>query len=584
MFYKKYTDVHTLDKIIVYIVFRIANPLLSPPSYRRLLHTFRGSLLYCYSRGLSSPMPDLFCRKSALKYGKISVGGMPSEENTMKLSEILEEVNKEQVIGNADPDITALVYDSRKLEQGCLFVCVKGVKFDGHSAIPEALEKKAAAIICEEVPEEKGEAVFIKVKDSRRALGFAAAAWFGHPAKKLKTVGITGTKGKTTSSYMVKDILENAGIKTGLIGTIEIDTGSRLIPALNTTPESYLVQEYFAEMVENGCQAAVMEVSSQGLMLSRVAGFEFDYGIFTNLSPDHIGKNEHKDFDDYMHCKKLLFKQCRTGIFNLDDPYAPEMMEGALCAVEGFCVKNYSDPGISEQADTHKLTAYHINLVNSDGMLGVSFRTCGMMELDAEVCLPGMFSVYNALTAITICSNFGVKKDDVLKALKNVKVKGRIERLPVSKDYTLMIDYAHNAMALESLLKTLREYEPGRIVTLFGCGGNRSKERRFEMGEVSGRLSDMTIITSDNPRDEDPMDIIKDIEVGMKKTGGEYVTIPDRKDAIAYAIDNARKDDVIVLAGKGHEDYQVIKGVKHHMDERELVRDICAERGMKVSF
>ena len=478
-----------------------------------------------------------------------------------------------------DSDITALVYDSRKIEEGCLFVCIKGANFDGHSKIAEAVEKKAAAVLVEYIPEDQkpvlegSDVIVIRVDDTREGLGITAAAWFGHPAKKLKTIGITGTKGKTTSTYIVKNILENAGFKVGLIGTIEICTGSRVIPAKNTTPESYLVQEYFAEMVENKCDAVVMEVSSQGLMLSRVAGFTFDYGIFTNLSPDHIGKNEHKDFDDYLRCKKMLFSQCRTGIFNSDDKYFSRISEGCTCEVETF--------GTGEKAD---LRAYDLKPDKRGGALCMTFKTSGSAELDAMIDLPGSFSVYNALTAIAICLHFGVDKADILEALEKVSVKGRIEMLPVSDDYTLMIDYAHNAMALNSLLTTLKEYDPGRIVALFGCGGGRDRDRRFEMGETSGNLADFTIITSDNPRNEEPMDIIADIEEGIKKTSGEYVTVPDRKEAIGYAIDHAKKGDVIVLAGKGHEDYQEIKGVRHPMDERVLVRELLSERGIPVRF
>ncbi|MCR5011274.1 MAG: UDP-N-acetylmuramoyl-L-alanyl-D-glutamate--2,6-diaminopimelate ligase [Lachnospiraceae bacterium] len=486
------------------------------------------------------------------------------------------------ISGNAETEVTALVYDSRKIEKGCAFVCIKGAAFDGHSKIKEAVEKGAAAVIAEDSNEfaaeykndaDTGSTVMVYTEDTRRALGFLSAAWFGHPAEKLKTIGITGTKGKTTSTCLVREILENAGIKTGLIGTIEINTGSRVIPALNTTPESYLIQEYFDEMVRNGCKAVVMEVSSQGLMMNRVAGFTFDYGIFTNLSPDHIGPNEHKDFDDYLSCKKKLFSACRVGIFNADDPYFENISEGCTCSVETF---GRSNSGADMSYD---LTAYDAGLVNAGGMLGVSFKTMGMAELDAFIDMPGSFSVYNALTAIAVCVHFNVDNEAIIKGLRNVKVKGRIEMLDVSDEYTLMIDYAHNAMALNSLLVTLHEYEPGRLVTLFGCGGNRSRERRFEMGEVSGKLSDLTIITSDNPRNEEPLDIIADIETGIKKTDGEYVIVPDRKEAIAYAIDNARPGDVIVLAGKGHEDYQEIKGVKHHMDERELVAQVLAERG-----
>ena len=293
----------------------------------------------------------------------------------------------------------------------------------------------------------------------------------------------------------------------------------------------------------------------------------FDLGIFTNIEPDHIGPNEHKDFEDYMHCKGMLFKQCRVGIVNADDEHLEKVLEGHTCSLETF--------GFSEKAD---LRAKDLHLVTGRGTLGIAYQAEGLMNFPVEIDLPGKFSVYNSLTAIAICRHFGVSVENIQKALKAANVKGRIEMVKVSDDFTLMIDYAHNAMSLESLLTTLREYEPARLVCLFGCGGNRSKLRRYEMGEVSGRLADLTIITSDNPRDEEPQAIIDDIKIGISKTAGHYVEIADRKEAIAYAIRHGQPGDIIVLAGKGHEDYQEIKGKKYPMDERDLIRDILAEQ------
>ena len=406
----------------------------------------------------------------------------------------------------------------------------------------------------------------IQTADSRYAMAVIAAAWYGHPAEEMKIIGITGTKGKTTTTYMVKSILESAGHKVGLIGTIEAIIGEEHIPANNTTPESLLIQEYFRKMADAGCDCVVMEVSSQGLMLYRTAGFTFEIGIFTNIGVDHIGPAEHKDFEDYAACKGRLFKQCRIGIVNADDPHLDQVLKGHTCTLETF--------GFSEKAD---LRAEDVRLVSRPGYLGVAYETKGLMELPVEIDIPGKFSVYNSLTAIAICRHFGVSKEDIQKALKKAKVKGRIEMVKVSDDFTLMIDYAHNAMSLESLLTTLREYHPKRLVCLFGCGGNRSKDRRFEMAHVSGRLADFTIITSDNPRFEEPEAILDDIEHGMKETNGAYIKIVDRKEAIAYAIHHGQPGDVIVLAGKGHEDYQEIKGVKYHMDERELIQEILEE-------
>ena len=349
-------------------------------------------------------------------------------------------------------------------------------------------------------------------------------------------------------------------------GTIEAVIGEKHIPAANTTPESYMVQKYFHDMVEAGCDAVVMEVSSQGLMLHRTQGFVFDFGIFTNIEPDHIGPNEHKDFDDYLHCKSMLLRQCKVGIVNRDDEHFDRIIEGHTCKLETY--------GFSEKAD---LRAEGARLVGRKGYLGISYHVKGLMDFPVEIDIPGKFSIYNSLTAIAICRHFKVSEENIIKALKVARVKGRIEMIKVSDEFTLMIDYAHNAMALESLLGTLKEYDPHRLVCLFGCGGNRSKLRRYEMGEVSGKMADLTIITSDNPRDEDPQAIIDDIKIGMAKTDGKYVEIPDRKEAIAYAIHHGEPGDIIVLAGKGHEDYQEIKGKKYPMDERVLIREILEE-------
>lgn len=484
----------------------------------------------------------------------------------MKLSQLLERMEYEIVQGSADTEISTLVYDSRKVEKDSAFVCISGSVRDAHEFIPDVVKAGAAVVVVEKDVKVDEHVTVVKVKNTRLALACMSAAYFGHPAEKLKTIGITGTKGKTTTTYMIKSILEASGIKTGLIGTIEIIIGDKHISAKNTTPESYAVQEYFHEMVEAGMQAVVMEVSSQGLMLHRVSGFTFDFGVFTNLEPDHIGENEHKDFADYMHCKSLLFQQCRQGILNADSEHLEGILKGHTCKVETF--------GYSEKVD---LRASNMKLVHKPGVLGVDYHISGLLDMDVDINVPGRFSVYNSLTAIAICRHFGVEEEKMKEALRHVSVKGRIEIVPVSKRYTVMIDYAHNAMALESLLTTLKEYQPKRLVCLFGCGGNRAKSRRYEMGEVSSRLADLTVVTSDNPRFEEPMDIISDILIGVKKADGAYVTIPDRKEAIAYCLENAKDGDVIILAGKGHEDYQEIKGEKHHMDERELIADILKE-------
>ena len=489
----------------------------------------------------------------------------------MVLAALLEKLEYELVSGSEDMQVENVVYDSRKVTEGSLFICIEGGTADGHTFIPDVVKKGAKALIVTKdvsglLPAD-ADVTVIRVKDSRYALAFVSAAYFGHPAEKLKVIGITGTKGKTTTTYLVKSILEHAGHKVGLVGTIEAVIGQEHIPANNTTPESYVLQEYFAKMVEAGCDTVVMEVSSQGLMLHRTQGFVFDYGIFTNIEPDHIGPLEHKDFADYMHCKGLLFKQCRVGIVNCDDAHYQDVIRDHTCKIETF--------GFAENADYR---AQDLKLISGAGFLGIDFKARGKVNLDIELHAPGRFSVYNALCAIAICNHFGVTADEVKEALLQAHVKGRIELVKVSDDFTLMIDYAHNAMALESLLTTLREYKPKRLVCLFGCGGNRSKLRRYEMGEVSGKLADLTVITSDNPRNEEPQAIIDDIKVGISKTDGKYVEIIDRKEAIAYVIRHGQPGDVIVLAGKGHEDYQEIKGKKYPMDERDIIADVLAGR------
>ena len=501
---------------------------------------------------------------------------------------LLERMEYTLVRGNLDQEITDLIYDSRKAKEGAMFVCVRGTAVDGHKFIPQVVEMGVSVLVvqkdalaeAEETGAEKTgtedapwqsaladmDVTVIAVEDTRAALAFLSAAYFDYPADELKVIGVTGTKGKTTTTYMVKSILESAGYRVGLIGTIEAIIGEEKIPAANTTPESFVVQQYFRRMIEAGCDCAVMEVSSQGLMMHRVDGFTFEIGIFTNIEPDHIGPNEHASFEDYLSCKAMLFSRCKLGIINRDDPHWQDILKTHTCQVETY--------GFSQEAD---IRAKDVRLVHGAGYLGVAYQVDGLVQGPVEIDMPGKFSVYNSLTAIAICHHFRVDVSDMRKALKEAKVKGRIEMVKVSEDFTLMIDYAHNAMSLESLLTTLKEYEPGRLVCVFGCGGNRSRLRRYEMGEVSGRLADLTIITSDNPRFEEPQAIIDDIKTGIAKTDGEYLEIIDRKEAIRYAISHGKKGDVIVLAGKGHEDYQEIQGVKHPMDERVLIAQVQEE-------
>ncbi|SFB04281.1 UDP-N-acetylmuramoylalanyl-D-glutamate--2,6-diaminopimelate ligase [Acetitomaculum ruminis DSM 5522] len=484
-----------------------------------------------------------------------------------KLEDLLERLDYELIQGTIEAEVNTVVYDSRKAQKGCLFVAIKGAVADGHKFIEDVCKKGCKVVVVEDEVCVDDDVTVIKVDDTRYALACISAAYFGYPAEKLHVIGITGTKGKTTTTYMIKSILDNAGHKTGLIGTIESIIGDERIPSSNTTPESYTIHEYLRKMYDAGCDSVVMEVSSQGLMLNRTAGILFEIGIFTNISPDHIGPAEHKDFEEYLKCKSLLFKQCKVGFLNIDDDHYEDIVQGHRCSVETF--------GFSDAAN---IKASDVKLINEPGRLGVDFKVSGLVNCEIQLNLPGKFSVYNALAAVAVCRFFEIDEEVMKKSLLNAKAKGRIERVEVSNDFDLMIDYAHNAMSLKSILTTLREYQPKRLVCVFGCGGNRDKRRRYEMGEISGEFADFTIITSDNPRFEEPQDIIDDIKVGIKKTNGEYIEICDRKEAIAYAINNGKPGDVIVLAGKGHEDYQEIKGVKYPMDERVLIQEILSER------
>ena len=483
----------------------------------------------------------------------------------MKLTDLLKKLDYTCTQGSLDKEIGTVAYDSRKVTANTLFVCVKGAVVDGHTFAQQVVNNGAVALVVENDVDVPKNITVIKVKNTRYALACISAEYFGNPADKLKVIGITGTKGKTTTTYLVKSILENAGHKCGLVGTIETIIGEKSIKANNTTPESYILQQYFKEMLDAGCDCVVMEVSSQGLMLHRTAGFTFEVGIFTNIEPDHIGPNEHTDFNHYLYCKSLLFKQCKYAIVNGDDTHAHYIINSCNCPV---CTYGFSN--------TATLKANNTKLFTANGLLGVEYDITGELNAHIQVNFPGKFSVYNSLTAIAICNYFDIEMPVIQKALNLAKVKGRIEMVKVSNDFTLMIDYAHNAMALESLLTTLRAYNPKRLVCLFGCGGDRSRDRRFSMGEVSGNLADLSVITSDNPRTEEPKAIIDDILTGIKKTNGKYVEIIDRRKAIEWVINNGEAGDIIVLAGKGHEDYQEINGVKHHLDEREVIAEVLA--------
>lgn len=486
----------------------------------------------------------------------------------MILKNLLKNVDYKLISGDENAEISGISYDSRNVKKGNVFVCLIGSNFDGHDYIQKALENDAVAIITSKDMEINRNTTVLKVDDTRKALAFMSAEFFSHPAKKLKTIGITGTKGKTTTACMIKEILQKEKIKTGMIGTLGVVIDNNIIKTNNTTPESYEVQKYLSLMVEKGCKAAVLEASSIGLKTHRLDGFTFDYGIFTNFSNDHIGENEHTDMKEYLECKSLLFRKCKVGLLNKDNKNFEGVLKLHTCKVKTF--------GFDKNAD---LFAKNQELIREKDFVGIKFTLDGDLNFDVAVAIPGKFSAYNALAAISLANEMSISKQSILEGLKNIKVKGRIETLKVPGDYTLLIDYAHNALSMENVLSTLREYHPKRLITMFGAGGNRPKVRRYEMGEVSGKLSDLSVITEDNSRNENVMDIIKDIEIGLKKTNGKYVVIPNRYKAIEYCIDIAKSGDIIVLAGKGHEDYQEKNGQKYHFDEREVVTEILKNKG-----
>lgn len=486
----------------------------------------------------------------------------------MKLFNLL--INVEHtMLNDLNPEISDVIYDSRKVTEGTAFVCLKGYTSDGHKYAQSAVEKGAVALVISDeldfdVP--KNVAV-VKTDDTRLALALMSVELFGNPANELKTVAITGTKGKTTTTAMIAEIFEQAGVKTGTIGTLGIVYGGNTYKTENTTPESYEIQKAMRDMINAGCKAMVIEASSIGLKHNRLAGITFDVGLFTNFSNDHIGGVEHKDMEEYLFCKSLLFRQCKYSAANIDDESWQEVTKDAKEPIVKF--------GFSDLAD---LKAKNDYLLSDNGFIGVHFETEGIKSLTLDVGTPGKFNVYNALAAICAVSFFDIPDEAIVKGLRVANVKGRVEPVKTNGNYTLLIDYAHNALSMENVLTTLRQYNPNRLITMFGAGGNRPKVRRYEMGETSGRLSDLSVITEDNSRFEDVMDIIEDIKTGLHKTNGKYVVVPNRKDAIRYCIENAQDGDIIVLAGKGHEDYQEIKGVKYHMDERELIAEIFSSR------
>lgn len=483
------------------------------------------------------------------------------------LKEILKNVEYQLIKGSLDTEIKDIKDNSKNVEKGDLFIALVGTTADSHKFIPSAIQNGAKVIVIERDVDIEENVTVIKVKSSRTALAHMAASYFDYPATKMTTVGITGTCGKTSTSYIIKSMLEEFGDKVGLIGTICAMIGDKKIETHNTTPNSYEVQKLFYKMVESGCKYAIMEVSSQGLKMDRVAGITFDYGVFTNLSIDHIGPNEHESFEEYLYCKSLLFKQCKVGIINSDSDKWERVTKEHTCEIIKYALND-------KNAD---MKASNVQFIMENHFLGVQFDVSGKVNETFKLDIPGRFSVYNALCAISVAYELGIDTKSMKKALEKVKVLGRMELVSSNEKYKLIIDYAHNKDEMDNLMDTISEYKPKRLVCIFGGGGNRAKSRRYDMGEVSGKWADLTILTEDNPRFEEIESINNDIIVGLNKYNGKYIFIKDRKEAIKYAMQNAEEGDIILLIGKGHENYQEIKGVRYPWDERKAVKEVEQE-------
>lgn len=489
----------------------------------------------------------------------------------MKLEKLLENISYSLVQGSVEEEITDIVYDSRKIIEGCIFVCIKGSKLDSHTLIPEVVRKGVRVILVEKTVHVNEDVTVIRTDNSRKAMALAAATFFDYPSKKMCMIGLTGTKGKTTTSFMIKGMLEKNNKKVGTIGTIGAFIENKKIVTHNTTPESYELLKIFSEMVSDGCTHCVMEVSSQGLKQNRVEGIQFDIGIFTNFSEDHIGPEEHASMDEYLYCKSLLFKKSNLGIINIDDSAYKELLSDATCEILTF--------GKNKKAD---LYFSNPQLLVKEDLLGASYDVCGKIETKVELGMPGIFNIYNSLAALAVSYYLRLDLEKTLASFYNVSVKGRVETVSISKDYNVIIDYAHNEEEVKSLFKMVNEYNPKRLICVYGGGGNRAKARRYSMGELCGKMAALSILCCDNPRDEEIKEINKDIIVGIKKSRGKYIEIEDRKEAIYYSLDHAKKGDLILLLGKGHEEYQEIKGKKYYFSEREVLEQYKKERDINI--
>ncbi len=472
----------------------------------------------------------------------------------------------------SDPDYAEVAYDSRKAVPGCLFVCMKGMKFDSHDAVGDIAAKGAAGIIIDHDCSYPAGINVYRVKDSRAALALCSAALFGYPAKKLTTIAVTGTKGKTTTAAMVRKLLVESGRKCGMIGTLGIFIGDRHVPTLNTTPESYDIQKAFAEMADEGCECVVMEASSQAFLMHRVEGVIFDYALFTNISNDHIGEGEHRDFEDYLNCKTQLFRQCRHGFVNVDDEHAGYILVRSSCDD----IKTF---GSSPKADYRY---ENLRFEQDASFMGIEMDVCfGEKIPECRISLPGEFNAPNAMGAYCICHAIGVSDEILRRGLSDIHVNGRMELVYSTDDLKVIVDFAHNEVSTVSLMETLKNYEHRRLVVLFGCGGNRSKDRRYGMGRAVGENADFAIVTEDNNRMESFADIAADIHSELDRTGCSWIDIPLRADAVRYAIEHHQPGDMVAIIGKGHEDYIDKEGKRTHYTDREAVEGALEALGIR---
>ena len=478
----------------------------------------------------------------------------------MRLADLIDGLDILYIRGNLNVDIEGIAYDSRKVRNGYLFVCIDGLKADGHKYVQQALKNGAAAFIAQKPLMQETEAPVIIIRNTRIALAYVSDRFYGHPSGRFNLIGITGTKGKTTTCFMIRSILETAGRKTGMIGTLGVRIGDRMLHSERTTPESLDLQQLFSQMADEGVEDVVMEVSSQGLALHRVRYCEFDTGVFTNLARDHISPSEHGSMEEYLEAKSMLFRSCKTGLVNKDCSYSERVIGKACCRILTY--------GMESEAD--------IKAVNPVYLPGaVRFEMVSpWYHRSFSVMIPGRFSVYNALAAASVSGVSGIPAAAVAGGLEKVQVPGRAETVDTGRNFSVIIDYAHTPDSLQNILEAVRGYTAGKVICVFGCGGDRDRTKRSMMGIVSGQYADYTVITSDNPRTEDPDVIIKEIEEGIKTTSGRYICITDRREAIRHALTAAAAGDVVVLAGKGHETWQVFSDRTVHFDEREVVREI----------